>query len=129
MNIIVANKLRKVFGNGVELLALDDVDLTILGGEFLSITGPSGSGKSTLAAQFAHAATQRGEPCAMFLFEEARSKLLNRTDNVGMRLQAALDTGLLSVQQVDPAELTPGEFARPWSMRRNGAPGSSSSIA
>ncbi|WP_298408678.1 ATPase domain-containing protein [Janthinobacterium sp.] len=76
------------------------------------ISGPAGSGKSTLAAQFVHAATMRGEPCAMFLFEEARSKLLNRTDNVGMRLQAALDTGLLSVQQVDPAELTPGEFAQ-----------------
>ena len=76
------------------------------------ISGPAGSGKSTLAAQFVHAATARGEPCAMFLFEEARSKLLNRADNVGMRLQAALDTGLLSVQQIDPAELTPGEFAQ-----------------
>ena len=48
----------------------------------------------------------------MFLFEEARSKLLNRADSVGMRLQAALDTGLLSAQQIDPAELTPGEFAQ-----------------
>ena len=76
------------------------------------ISGPAGSGKSTLAAQFVHAATARGERCAMFLFEEARSKLVNRADSVGMRLQAALDTGLLSVQQIDPAELTPGEFAQ-----------------
>ena len=53
------------------------------------------------AAQFVHAATARGEPCAMFLFEEARSKLLNRADSVGKALQAALDTGLLSAQQID----------------------------
>ena len=76
------------------------------------ISGPAGSGKSTLAAQFVHAATLRGEPCAMFLFEEARSKLLNRTDGVGMRLREALRNGLLSAQQIDPAELTPGEFAQ-----------------
>ena len=76
------------------------------------ISGPAGSGKSTLAAQFVHAATLRGEPCAMFLFEEARSKLLNRTDGVGMRLREALQNGLLSAQQIDPAELTPGEFAQ-----------------
>ena len=75
------------------------------------ISGPAGSGKSTLAAQFVHAATARGEACAMFLFEEARNKLLNRADSVGMRLNAALSTGLLSAQQVDPAELAPGEFA------------------
>jgi len=75
------------------------------------ISGPAGSGKSTLAAQFVHAATARGVACAIFLFEEARNNFLNRADSVGMRLNAALSSGLLSVQQVDPAELTPGEFA------------------
>ena len=47
-NIIEIKKLRKVYGDGVELVALDDADLTIKEGEVLSIVGPSGSGKSTL---------------------------------------------------------------------------------
>jgi len=75
------------------------------------LTGPSGTGKSSLATQFVHAATQRGEPCAMFLFEEARNNLLNRSANLGMSLTEAIDKQLLAVQQVDPAELSPGEFA------------------
>ncbi|MRW89254.1 AAA family ATPase [Duganella sp. FT80W] len=76
------------------------------------ISGPSGTGKSSLAAQFVHAATQRGERCAMFLFEEARTNMLQRAANLGMDLSDALERGLLTVQQIDPAELAPGEFAR-----------------
>ncbi|MYM75247.1 AAA family ATPase [Duganella sp. FT134W] len=75
------------------------------------LSGPSGTGKSSLAAQFVHAATQRGAQCAMFLFEEARNNMLNRCANLGFNLSGAIDTGLLSVQQIDPAELSPGEFA------------------
>jgi len=75
------------------------------------ITGPSGTGKSSLAAQFVYAATQRGERCAMFLFEEARNNLLNRCANLGLHLSGAIDKGLLSIQQIDPAELSPGEFS------------------
>ena len=75
------------------------------------ISGPPGTGKSTLAAQFVQAATGRGEPCAMFLFEEARDNLLNRSDSVGMKLGAAIAANLLTIQQIDPAELTPGEFS------------------
>ncbi|CDG84157.1 ATPase domain-containing protein [Janthinobacterium agaricidamnosum] len=74
------------------------------------ISGPPGSGKSSLAAQFVDAATRRGEACAMFLFEESRSNLLYRSEQLGMQLNAALAAQLLTVQQIDPAELTPGEF-------------------
>lgn len=75
------------------------------------LSGPSGTGKSSLTAQFVHAATQRGEKCAMFLFEEARNNMLNRCANLGFNLSGAIDAGLLSVQQIDPAELSPGEFS------------------
>lgn len=113
---LVAADSRSEAGRVSLSSGVDELDAMVGGGleEGMStlISGPAGSGKSTLAAQFVHAATLRGEPCAMFLFEEARSKLLNRTDGVGMRLREALQNGLLSAQQIDPAELTPGEFAQ-----------------
>jgi circadian clock protein KaiC len=74
------------------------------------ISGPSGTGKSSLSAQFVHAAAERGEASAMFLFEEARNNLLNRCASLGLELSRHIDTGLLTIQQIDPAELSPGEF-------------------
>ncbi|WP_295996475.1 ATPase domain-containing protein [Rugamonas sp.] len=90
---------------------------TLLGGgleEGMStlISGPPGTGKSTLAAQFVHAATMRGEHCAMFLFEEARNNMLNRCSNLGLDLGQAIDGGRLTIQQIDPAELAPGQFSQ-----------------
>jgi len=49
--IIQIKNLTKIFGDGVEIKALDGVDLDIKRGEFMSIIGPSGSGKSTLLNQ------------------------------------------------------------------------------
>ncbi len=74
------------------------------------ISGPSGTGKSSLSAQFVHAAAERGEASAMFLFEEARNNLLNRCASLGLDLSRHIDTGQLTIQQIDPAELSPGEF-------------------
>jgi circadian clock protein KaiC len=75
------------------------------------ISGPPGTGKSSLAAQFVAAAAERGQRSAMFLFEEAASNLLNRADGLGMTVRESYEKGLVSIQQIDPAELSPGEFA------------------
>jgi circadian clock protein KaiC len=74
------------------------------------ISGPPGTGKSSLCAQYVHAATQRGEKAAMFLFEEATNNLLLRSSGLGIDLQPALESGMLTIQQIDPAEMSPGEF-------------------
>lgn len=76
------------------------------------VAGPPGCGKSTVAAQCVSAACKRGEHCAMFLFEEARNNMLNRCEGMGLGLNDAIAQGLLTVQQVDPAELTPGQFTQ-----------------
>ncbi|GAB2855583.1 ATPase domain-containing protein [Pseudoduganella ginsengisoli] len=76
------------------------------------VAGPPGSGKSTMAAQCISAAAKRGERCAMFLFEESRNNMLNRCEGMQLGLNNAIAEGLLTVQQVDPAELTPGQFTQ-----------------
>lgn len=75
------------------------------------VMGPPGTGKSSLAAQVVAAACGRGEKAAIFLFEESTSNMLHRTDGLKLPLRGSIDTGQLTVQQIDPAELSPGQFA------------------
>lgn len=74
------------------------------------IVGAPGTGKSSLAAQFAVAAARRGEHAALFVFDESIATLRTRCRGLGMELGPHLDSGMLTVRQVDPAELSPGEF-------------------
>ena len=75
------------------------------------INGPAGTGKSTIAAMFLIAAVKQGRHAAMFLFEESKNTLLNRTDQLGIDLRGPWERDTLTLQEVDPAELTPGELA------------------
>jgi circadian clock protein KaiC len=75
------------------------------------IIGAAGTGKSTLAAQFAVEAASRGEHTAMFIFDESLTTLKRRTEGLGIGLAQHVSDGSITVQQVDPAELSPGEFA------------------
>lgn len=76
------------------------------------IMGPAGSGKSSLATQYAVAAGERGENAALFLFDESRSTLLARSSSIRLDVERQLDSGRIVVQQIDPAEIPPGEFVQ-----------------
>ena len=75
------------------------------------IVGAAGTGKSSLAAQFAAAAAARGERAVLFIFDESANTLLVRAASLGIDLRKHVDEGRITVRQVDPAELSPGEFA------------------
>jgi circadian clock protein KaiC len=73
--------------------------------------GPAGSGKSTLAAQFAFSSVERGENVAFFVFDENPNTLLKRLAGIGMDFGKYIANGQCSIRQVDPADLSPGEFS------------------
>lgn len=74
------------------------------------LVGAAGTGKSSLATHFMMAAAERGEPSAMFIFDESLHTLAARSHGVGFALQEHMDAGLVKVRSIDPAELSPGEF-------------------
>ena len=73
--------------------------------------GPSGTGKSSLAITYAHFAAARGERVALFTFDENLDLYLAKASAFGLDLRAFIREGVLRAQQVDPAELSPGQFA------------------
>jgi circadian clock protein KaiC len=74
------------------------------------LMGPAGAGKSILALQFAVSAVNRGEKAALFIFDEELGLLIDRAKLMGIDLDALCATGNLFIEQVDAAELSPGEF-------------------
>ncbi len=76
------------------------------------LVGGAGVGKSSIAATYGATAAQRGERVAMFAFDEGIGTLYSRSAALGMPLDQFVEKGLLKIQQVDPAELSPGEFAQ-----------------
>jgi circadian clock protein KaiC len=101
--------VREVVFSGVK--ALD----ALLGGGLHTGTstlmiGPAGSGKSTVAMQYAMSAAKRGERSVLFTFDESLATLLERAKGLGMDFSSHIQAGTIEIQQIDPAELSPGEF-------------------
>ncbi len=74
------------------------------------LIGPAGCGKSTIAFQYACSSAQRGEKALIFTFDESASTLLHRARQLNMDPDPYLKKGVLEVQQIDPAELSPGQL-------------------
>ena len=105
-----ANIPTAVFSSGIaELDAL--LGGGIETGSSTLILGPAGLGKSLIGFQFAAAAINRGEKAALFAFDEELGLLFRRTKAMGIDLEASHEEGKLIVEQVDAAELSPGEFS------------------
>jgi len=112
---LVAADHRQEFAPEPVSSGLPELD-TLLGGGLdrgtsTLVIGPAGSGKSTLTAQFAASAATRGEHAVVYIFDEIRETYLARSAGIGTDMRAYVEQGLINIQQIDPAEVAPGEFA------------------
>ena len=91
-------ELDDLFGGGID------------NGTSTLLMGPAGCGKSTIALRYALSSAQRGERSVIFTFDESLTTLVTRAQGLNMDPLPFLENGTLEIQQIDPAELSPGEF-------------------
>jgi len=112
---LVSSEHRRRFDRKQISSALPELDAMLGGGieqgSSTLVIGPAGTGKSTFAFQFIDAAVKRGEHAALFVFDEELNLLFDRTNLMGFKFEAMRKDGLLHIEQVDAAELSPGEFS------------------
>ena len=80
-------------------------------GTSVLITGAAGTGKSILCSQFAREEIAAGGKVLFYLFDERLGTFQMRTEALGISLADAEQKGQLLIRQVEPTELSPGEFA------------------
>jgi circadian clock protein KaiC len=93
-------ELNELLGGGIER------------GSSTLVLGPAGTGKTLLTLSFAVQAIARGEIAAMFIYDEEIGLLFQRAKGLGLDLESLRDSGRLIIEQIDAAELAPGEFAQ-----------------
>ena len=112
---LVASEHRSKFSGDHFRSGVPELD-QLLGGGFAAgsstlVIGPAGVGKSILVLQYIAAAVKRGDRAALFVFDEELGLLLSRAKALGIDLQAMCDANQLFIEQMDAAELSPGEFS------------------
>jgi circadian clock protein KaiC len=55
-------------------------------------------------------AAERGEKSLFFIFDETTGTLKNRASQLGMNMEQHEKRGLVRMEQIDPAEISPGEL-------------------
>lgn len=110
---LVAMEHRTQTTNELIRSGIPEFDQLLGGGLFRGTStiflGPAGVGKTTMALQYALSGARSGRKTAIFLFDEGvKTLLLNAS---GIPLREHLESGLIDLRQVDPAEMSPGEFA------------------
>lgn len=99
---------------GLELASGTNLDALLQGGlargTSTLVMGPSGTGKSSIALAYVHNALQQGEAAYFIIFDETKRVVLERAAGMGMPLEPFLESGLLQMEQIDPADMSPGEM-------------------
>lgn len=112
---LVAAEHRKDFVPQVVSTGTVELDQLLGGGlgrgSNMLFSGPSGVGKTTTAIACVRAALQRGERAVYYLFDEGLGTLLQRSRALGLDIDGYLEDGQLEIETLDPAEVSPGEFA------------------
>lgn len=112
---LVAAEHHKSFAGELVSAGIPELDQLLGGGlergTNALLLGSAGVGKSSVALTYAIAAAERGEHAVFFAFDEGRGTVEARARALGLPLQQHLDSGRIRFQQIDPAELSPGEFA------------------
>ncbi|RYF27774.1 MAG: circadian clock protein KaiC [Comamonadaceae bacterium] len=112
---LVAGEHSRAFDNQMHSTGTPALD-AMLGGGLMSgssllLAGPAGVGKTTTATSCAVAAMQRGAKVAYFLFDEGLNTLRHRSRALGLDIDPFVASGQLSIRSLDPAEVSPGQFA------------------
>jgi circadian clock protein KaiC len=112
---LVAADQPRGFESGSIASGLPELD-RVLGGSLdrgtsVMLLGPAGVGKSTLTAQYVSAAASQGERSAIYSFDESPENWVARAERLGLKLRGPVEEGLVSIRQIDPAQLSPGELA------------------
>lgn len=113
---LVAAEHHQPFAQQVVSSGLPELDKLLGGGldrgTSAMLLGPSGVGKTVITTQYAAAAADRGESVAVYLFDESPATWRIRAEGLGLEVGGHLESGRITLRQIDPAELAPGEFSR-----------------
>jgi circadian clock protein KaiC len=113
---LVAAEHHKAFIGDLATSGVAELDMLLGGGlergTSVLLVGGAGVGKSSIAVTYAVGAARRGERVTMFAFDEGLGTLFARAAGLGVNMQEYVDQGVITVQQIDPAEMSPGEFTQ-----------------